>query len=65
MALAERLVERPSKQQTAPIPMDLVNVAALESEPWAREEALKAMTEQYAELGSWDEVRHQHIGRRF
>ena len=63
-AMAEKLVDlkekellRPGPQKAEEIPLDLFLGAQMESEPWAREAAKKAVVELYQDLGSWDAVR--------
>lgn len=42
-----------------PVPTDLYLIAAQESEPWAREQALQAMREAFDSTGDWNAVRHR------
>ena len=48
----------PATKPADPIPSDLVMTAMNWTDPWAREQALKAMSDLYEQTGSWDSVRH-------
>lgn len=45
------------RQEQVSLPDDLYQLAQSYEDTWAREDAMKAMREMYAELGSWDRVR--------
>ena len=46
-----------------PMPSDLVLLAQRESEPWAREQTLAALSDQYDRLQDWDRVREVLVTR--
>lgn len=52
----EQVAQRPIPKPEPP-PEDVFRSAMLESEPWAREQALKRIWELNNDLGSWDAVR--------
>lgn len=60
--LLRRLVELAEKRTMPPapegaaVPPTVVALAAQESEPWAREQALKRARELYSAYGDWDRV---------
>ena len=44
-----------------PMPGDLLALADKESEPWAREQTLKALRESYEATGDWGQVKHHAV----
>lgn len=57
VVVREQVVAPKSPVEPISVPPDLVEQALLESEPWAREEALTAMRELYGHVGDWNAVR--------
>lgn len=49
----------PVAVKAEPLPTDLLLVAAQESEPWAKEQALQAMREAYDATLNWNAVRQR------
>lgn len=63
LAFVERLADfKPIRESLAPppppaIPDDLAALAFNETEPWAKEEVLRAIREKYEEHSDWQKVR--------
>jgi len=47
-----------------PLPADLEGIAMQESEPWAREQLMDSMRDDFAaQDNDWEKVRHSYMGR--
>lgn len=55
--IKEQVASRPIPKPEPP-PEDIFRNAMLESEPWAREQALKRIWELHNDLGDWNKVRN-------
>ena len=50
--------------QKLPLPPDLESIAMQESEPWAREQLMDSMRDDFAAQDhDWEKVRHSYMGR--
>lgn len=54
LALEER--RSPAEKERPPMPPELLAIVQQESAQWARDDALKAIYERYAETGDWKKV---------
>lgn len=62
VAVAEKQAERPKALVRDDMPVGLVNIAARESEPWAREDKIRLYNEQYDQVGDWGRVLESAMG---
>lgn len=50
-------------EEMVPIPPDLAQIAAQESQPWAQEDVADALRKTYRDLGDWNLVREHFKDR--
>ena len=63
--LAQEAKRIPPDAASDPMPASLIEIIAQESEPWAREDAAKAIYERYAATRDWKKVETALLGNVF